>query len=119
MQENTTTQKIYKVTYFNKENQPISIGGVMTYEDCEISCQKLNELDPEVRHFPFRLIRLVWDEMEHDPKLDIFVNDADWYDEKKDMVRIRYVNTVGENTVGCIPAWQIENLDEVIAKFNM
>lgn len=113
MQNTTLPTKIYKVSYL-RNNQPISISDAMTYEDCEISCQKLNELDPEVKHFPFRPIRLAWGIMKYDPTLDMFIQDADWYDEKKDLIRVRY-----ENTVGCIPTWQIENLDEVLFKFNM
>lgn len=115
--ENTqkSLPKIYRVTYLTSDNQPISIGGEMTYGDCVILCEKLDELDPGVKHFPFRTKRLVWDEMDYDMTLDKYIIDADWYDEKKDLVRLRF----SRNEVGCIPPWEIQNLKEVISKFNM
>jgi len=115
MQENTTTlPKVYKIAFFDKDGI-VTIGEELyTFVDAEAMRQTLDQ-NSEMSHVAFYPQRLVWGEMEYNPALDILINDADWYDEKADIVRICY----SDSSVSCIPTWQIENLDEVIAKFNM
>lgn len=114
-------QKIYKIAVFD-----ISDGGIITIgeelytndDGCEM-CNQLNSTYPQFDHVCFHPQRLEWDDLgvNFNPETDQFIIAADWWDDMRDFVAVRYSDERGDT--GYIPTWQISNLSEVITKFNM